>query len=131
MSYCECTSFVNMKNSKHVNNSVADILLLVCNLYLDDHCSDRSDLTLLLDNAPCHRSQIVIKFLKDNGLKYYGFGGHPINQRGGFPPNSPDLNPIEHIWSVLQERVALTYPKFIHELKEAILEQWFGKKNYS
>ncbi len=56
-----------------------------------------------MDNAPCHRSRTVDKFLEDNGLKSFGFGGYLLYQRGRFSPNSPNLNPIEHVWSIIQE----------------------------
>jgi len=39
-------------------------------------------------------------------------------------PNSPDLNPIEKIWSVLDARVQAMIPSGIGELKRCILLAW-------
>jgi len=43
-----------------------------------------------------------------------------------WPASSPDLNPIENLWSILKERIARHLPRpSTHEaMKEAILEEW-------
>ena len=64
------------------------------------------------DNAPCHRSQAVIRWMQFKGLKR-------MEVR---PPQSPDLNPIEHVWDILE---AKRYkPKNLRELEERIKEEW-------
>ena len=37
---------------------------------------------------------------------------------------SPDLNPIEHWWGVLERRVEQRQPKSIVQLKAVITEEW-------
>ena len=43
-----------------------------------------------------------------------------------WPPQSPDNDPIEHLWHALKQRLQ-TYqepPKWIHELCERIQDEW-------
>lgn len=49
---------------------------------------------LLQDNCKCHKTDLVMAYLKSKKVKLIPF-----------PPRSPDLNIIEHFWSVLQKNV--------------------------
>ena len=41
-----------------------------------------------------------------------------------WPSNSPDLNPIENLWSVLKRNVELRQPRNIGELEIFMKEEW-------
>jgi len=43
-----------------------------------------------------------------------------------WPPQSPDLNPIEHLWDVVEQelRALDVYPTNLHQLQDAILSIW-------
>jgi transposase len=42
----------------------------------------------------------------------------------GFPPYSPDLNPIEQVWALMNPRVATTHPRTLEELIQATQDVW-------
>lgn len=41
-----------------------------------------------------------------------------------WPAQSPDLNPIDNLWAIVKERVALLQPKNKNGLKQIILNVW-------
>jgi len=43
-----------------------------------------------------------------------------------WPPYSPHLNPIEHLWSALHRRISHRAPETLEELKAAAIECWNG-----
>jgi transposase len=70
----------------------------------------------LQDGAPCHKSKIVMNFLKESQ------GQFSIMD---WPGNSPDLNPIENCWSYMKKKLKgnsdiTSLPK----LMEAIKMMW-------
>lgn len=52
------------------------------------------DWTFMQDNAPCHKSKTTMRWFQEKGLKVMDW-----------PPNSPDLNPIENMWGVLKQKL--------------------------
>lgn len=67
------------------------------------------------DNDPKHTSKIAKECLRKLNINVLEW-----------PPQSPDLNPIEHLWDVLKRRLNAyeTQPKGMHELWERIEKQW-------
>ncbi|KAF7640777.1 hypothetical protein LDENG_00015010, partial [Lucifuga dentata] len=43
-----------------------------------------------------------------------------------WPPNSPDLNPIEHLWDVMEKQVRSMEvpPPYLQDLKDLLLKSW-------
>jgi hypothetical protein len=60
------------------------------------------------------------RFLKLEVKKALGIPVHPR------PSSSPDLNPIENVWSVIKQRIKACsmFPSTIEEMKVAVQEEW-------
>ena len=41
-----------------------------------------------------------------------------------WPSNSPDLNPIENLWSIVKRNVEKKMPKNISDLRRFMIEEW-------
>ena len=41
-----------------------------------------------------------------------------------WPSNSPDLNPIENLWSIVKRNVEKKMPKNISDLQHFMIEEW-------
>lgn len=63
-----------------------------------------------------HTAKLTKEFIRINLKKTI-----PVED---WPPNSPDLNPIENLWSTLGERVARKNPTDIASMKTIIRQQW-------
>ena len=72
--------------------------------------------TLVMDSARYHTSAHTTQWLQKNNIKYV--------PQELWPANSPDLNPIEHLWEPIQTRVAARSPKTVLGLKRAASKVW-------
>ena len=72
------------------------------------------DILFQQDNAACHtsyESKAAIKILFDKNC---------IN----WPPNSPDLSPIENVWAILKEKLSKRKIRNLDDLRDNILDIW-------
>jgi len=76
---------------------------------------DPSHLIFQHDNDPKHTTKSVRQWLKSHGLNVFQW-----------PAQSPDLNPIEHLWATLKHHLNRyeSAPMGILELWERIEECW-------
>ena len=65
------------------------------------------------DNDPKHTSKLAKEFFSENEITVLDW-----------PAQSPDLNPIEHLWALIKIKVAERMPKNLNELKRFIVEEW-------
>jgi len=70
--------------------------------------------TWLIDNAPAHSAKSTKRFLSSNGIDYCK----------GWPPNSPDLNPLENVWAWMKQKVYSKHYNSLAEMKRAVLDTW-------
>ncbi len=65
------------------------------------------------DLAPAHTAKGTKSWFNDHGVTVLDW-----------PANSPDLNPIENLWSIVKRKMRDTRPNNAEELKAAIKATW-------
>jgi hypothetical protein len=65
------------------------------------------------DNAPQHTSHAATRWFHNHGVDLLDF-----------PPYSPDLNPIENLWSILKQRVESRLARTVDEVEQVLREEW-------
>ena len=82
---------------------------------VDFYQMDRDSFIFQQDNDPKHTSRRSREWLENNGVELLDW-----------PAQSPDLNPIEHLWEHLKRQLAKyeVEPKSIHELWTRVEAEW-------
>jgi len=70
--------------------------------------------TFMQDGAKAHTANRTLRYLHEKG----------VNVIQNWPSHSPDLNPIEEMWALLNQRVAERHPKSQEELERLTVEVW-------
>ncbi len=70
-----------------------------------------------LYNAPCHKDQIISDWFLEHDNEFTLLK---------WPPQSPDLNPIEHLWDVVEREIHImdVQPTNLQQLCDAIISIW-------
>jgi hypothetical protein len=81
-------------------------------------------MVFMQDNAPIHKAKKIQDWLEIHGV-----------ETSDWPPYSPDLNPIEHIWSWMNQWINQNHPELLQMgrceesyevLYEAIQKAWWA-----
>ncbi len=69
------------------------------------------------DNAPCLKAQIISDWFLEHDNEFTLLK---------WPPQSPDLNPIEHLWDVVEREIRImdVQPTNLQQLWDTIMSIW-------
>ena len=96
------------------NMNADQYLVIVSNAILETCSKYRiNDFIFQQDGAPCHTAKKVKEWFADN---YIILSDHPAQ--------SPDLNPIEHVWCEIKRQLGSQRFISVAELNNQILEIW-------
>ncbi|CAJ0945408.1 unnamed protein product [Ranitomeya imitator] len=66
------------------------------------------------DGAPCHKAKVITKWLMEQNIEILG----------PWPGNSPDLNPIENLWSIIKRWEDKQKPTNSGKMQALIMQEW-------
>ncbi len=92
---CKCPSKMNSNSYLRIMEEYALPEIIKCGLKL-------SDIIFMQDNATCHKSKASQNWFKANNIRLLDW-----------PPQSPDLNPIENVWDLLDRRARVRQNEII------------------
>ncbi len=69
------------------------------------------------DNAPCHKAQYISDWFLEHDNDFTLLK---------WPPQSPDINPIEHLWDVVEREIRIMDVQLTNlpQLRDAIMSIW-------
>jgi len=104
------------KGTKVDGHYYRDNLLQNC-LLPDIREKSSGDFVFQQDGAPSHRAKLIIEFLQQNVPNFI--------ELSVWPPNSPDLNPIDYaVWGALQQVVYRVPIVGLYDLKDRVCNFW-------
>ena len=69
--------------------------------------------TFQQDGAPCHKSKLVMRYFEENQIDLLPWCAR-----------SPDLNPLEHVWSIIDRKLCDYSISNLGQLEDAVLKEW-------
>ena len=78
------------------------------------HLYPTEDFIFQHDGTPCHRSKAVKSWFQDHGVT-------PMHN---WPSQSPDINPIENVWCIMNRMISMNKPTGRVNLIEEVIKAW-------
>lgn len=101
-----------MDSQKYINVLEAVLLPSLTRIFGD---TNLDGVQFQQDNAPCHKSATTMRWFRDNNIVLLDW-----------PAQSPDLNPIEHMWAILKRKIKEHSITSKTALKNALINEWYA-----
>ena len=78
----------------------------------------KSEMIFMQDGARAHTAAATSEWLQENEIQFWG--------KEVWPPNSPDLNPKENVWAILEEVMVSDKgePRTLAQLEKSLVDSW-------
>jgi hypothetical protein len=103
-----CRCYSNRMNTQLYIETMENCLKPSVDLLYENH----ENVIYQQDNAPCHKSRLPMAWFEENSVEVMNW-----------PTKSPDLNPIEHIWSLIDQRISGIRFDSLAQLEQELLNQ--------
>ena len=98
----------NLNADRYLSDILAPIVVPTCR---------KHNLHFQQDSAPCHTATKISEYLKSENVGFW--------TKEAWPPNSPDLNPLDYgIWGMMEQEVYRIPPTSLQNLKRKIQLSW-------
>ena len=97
----------NLNALRYSNEKLTPVCIL--------HLQNNGRMRLMHDGAPSHTARATRALLQANRINALSW-----------PSLSPDLNPIEEIWDVIDQRIRSRVPLIKRDLERFVYEEWNG-----
>jgi transposase len=104
-----CYIYRNRLDAEGYLNILEDSLIPSIDLLIDD----KDFFMFQQDNAPCHKAKKVLKWFEERQISLLEW-----------PARSPDLNPIENIWNLIDLELGKMQITSLAELELALVKLW-------
>jgi len=101
----------SMNSEKYIKMLETTVVPLIVEAFQDQGVK----MVFMQDNAPCHKAKSVVDFLDQNFVETLDW-----------PPQSPDMNPIENLWAIIKQRrqKKFGFPNTKKEIIDQIFSVW-------
>ena len=99
-----------MNSQKYINVLETALMSLLTRIFGD---TNLDGVKFQQDNAPCHKSATTKRWFRENNIVLLKW-----------PAQSPDLNPIEHLWCILKRKIREHKITSKTALKKALIQEW-------
>ena len=109
-------SFAGIRAIVHFHSNIKSSVYkeLLCQHALPYLCKGTVETQIFMqDNVPCYKARIVLSFLEEEGIAVMKW-----------PPQSPDMNPIENVWKIIGEKAQNRNPQNNDDLWGFLKEEW-------